>query len=186
MITKVEQILFSRPFRLDYISFKPGSKMGNKAVAFAHADPRAYQERLSEVFGTEWNNEDTYVILPDRVGVSVKLSIRDTTRTNSGECMLSYGNGKPNENAITTAWAQAFKRSCSAFGLDYLYSFRNIFGEFDGKKFTNKPELYKHLNTKELKFWTALEDEGLNLHNAAEFLVEGLDYAGVYKKLKND
>ena len=99
----------------------------------AFADPRAYTDRLNELFTPSgWTREYTISTVPSlcrmergksivtrKVLVATAVTItRLGSHTGTGE---EWANG---ENAITAADTQAFKRACSCFGLGrYLYRF---------------------------------------------------------------
>jgi hypothetical protein len=60
--------------------------------------------------------------------VTCRLTIAGVTRSDVGECDLS------DENAFTSAKAQAFKRACAAFGLGrYLYDLPKQWVEYDAQ-----------------------------------------------------
>lgn len=119
-----------KPFHPGAITWKPGAltKTRDKAMALAYADLRAYQSRLDEVCGLDWEVE----YLPWGERIICRLTIGGITRSSTGEPDNS-------ENAGTVAEAQAFKRTCAMFGLGrYLYEFDSPWVEFDSnsKSFT--------------------------------------------------
>jgi len=105
---------------------------GNRGAVIAFADPRAYTDRLNQLFTpTGWTR--TYdvstvssvtrmkkdkLIQTGKVLVTCSLTITGMgCHTGSGEEWADE------ENALTAAEAQAFKRSCVCFGLGrYLYN----------------------------------------------------------------
>lgn len=128
------------PFDPSLIDWKPiatSERDGQKnALAFAFADPRAYHERLNEVFGFNWSSNCEIVPMDDRVFVKSSVTINGVTRTDVGEEPLGTG---PRDNPLTSAVAQAFKRACVQFGLGaYLYALPRKWAEFDGKRFTDR------------------------------------------------
>lgn len=121
------------PFPSDQIDLKPGALTKNKdrAMAMAYADSRVYQDRLDQVVGPAgWSV--SYQVTPD--GVVCTLSILDITKADVGDFPADYGE-KPNENRVTTAAAQAFKRACAAFGIGrYLYNLPRTWADYDGER----------------------------------------------------
>ena len=109
---------------------------GNRGAVIAFADPRAYTDRLNQLFTpTGWTR--TYdvstvssvtrmkkdkLIRTGKVLVTCTLTITGLgCHTGSGEEWADE------ENALTAAEAQAFKRSCVCFGLGrYLYNFTEM------------------------------------------------------------
>lgn len=118
------------PFSSDQIDLKPGalSQAKDRALALAYADPRTYQERLDQVVDPAgWSV--TYQLAPD--GVICTLTILDVTKADVGDFPADYGD-KANENRVTTAAAQAFKRACAAFGIGrYLYNLPRTWADYD-------------------------------------------------------
>lgn len=119
-----------RPFAQKDISLKPGAltKDRTRALAMPHADMRAYFVRLDKICGVEnWSHTIT---LSER-GAVCALTLFGVTKSATGD----YPTDKNDENAATSAEAQAFKRACSAFGLGrYLYSLPQIWAEYDEQK----------------------------------------------------
>ena len=127
----------SAPFPLRYMSWKPGAttRDKSKALALAYGDLRAYQKRLDEIFGSEW--EVTYT--PWEAGrIIAHLTIRGVTRSGTGE---TSAESERSEIGGTVAEAQAFKRACAMFGLGrYLYDMGQAWVEFDSgsKRFSDR------------------------------------------------
>lgn len=121
------------PFPSDQIDLKPGALTRNKdrAMAMAYADSRVYQDRLDQVVGpASWSV--TYQVSPD--GVVCTLTILEVTKADVGDFPADYGD-KPNENRVTTAAAQAFKRACAAFGVGrYLYNLPRTWADYDAER----------------------------------------------------
>lgn len=118
------------PFHPSAIEWKPQSvtKAGDKAMAAAYADLRAYQNRLDEVCGLDWSV--TFTPWGDRI--ICHLTISGVTRSSTGE---AGSQSDRNEIGGTSAEAQAMKRACSAFGLGrYLYDLPTVWVELDDKK----------------------------------------------------
>lgn len=98
---------------------------------FPHGDPRAYKDRLNSLFGPmAWCDHYEITTIPSKILVVCKLTITPLgphSHSATGE------EWSRNENASTSAEAQAFKRSCVAFGLGrYLYYFPGVWVEVDG------------------------------------------------------
>ena len=124
------------PFAWDVIEVRPGSvrKDGTGALALAYADPRVYMERLDAVVGPEhWSVE----FAPwGEHRLICRLTIFGVLKCSTGEAGGALG--AKDKNAGTVAEAQAFKRSCVAFGLGrYLYELPQIWarGSGDSKSF---------------------------------------------------
>lgn len=118
------------PFPLELIDLKPGavSKSPDKpprCLAMPYADMRAYESRLDEVAGVEhWG---TSYQMTAR-GVVCALTICGVTKSGIGDYPADAGD----ENAATSAQAQAFKRACAAFGLGrYLYNLPSLWCDYD-------------------------------------------------------
>jgi hypothetical protein len=121
------------PFFSDQIDLKPGAvtKSKDRAMAMAYADSRVYQDRLDQVVGPAgWSV--TYQVVPG--GVVCTLTILDVTKADVGDFPADYGD-KANENRVTTAAAQAFKRACAAFGVGrYLYNLPRTWADYDAER----------------------------------------------------
>jgi hypothetical protein len=128
------------PFAPEQVEFKPGAtaKSGDRALALAYVDARVYQARLDAV-APDWRNEYVREYAGDRVVVTCALTVAGVTRQAIGECLQASvrydGSTVIEENAATSAEAQAFKRACSAFGLGrYLYSVPQVWAEYDPQR----------------------------------------------------
>jgi hypothetical protein len=120
-----------KPFHPSHITWKPGvmAKSGDKALALAYGDLRAYQNRLDEVCGGNWSVTYTPWAGPDTARIICNLTIFGVTRSSTGE---GDGDSERNEIAGTVAEAQAFKRACAMFGLGrYLYNLPSVWAEYD-------------------------------------------------------
>src|SRR6185503_14469247 len=111
----------TKPFPLELIELRPGAttKDGKRALALAYVDMRDYQNRLDDVCGPDgWSV--SYRPWGERA-VICTLTILGITREDVGEA-------DPNdENSATIAVAQAFKRTCTGFGLGrYLYNLPQV------------------------------------------------------------
>ena len=116
------------PLHPSHITWKPQSvtKDQTKAMACAHGDLRAYQNRLDEVCGMDWSV--TYTPWGERV--VCHLTINGVTRSASGTTTS-------HENADNAA----FKTACAMFGLGrYLCNLPNVYVEYDPntKRFTDR------------------------------------------------
>ncbi len=130
----------AQPFDPEAVEFKAGAVTQDKAraLALAYVDSRVYQARLDAV-APDWRNEYTREYAGDRVIVTCALTVAGVTRQAIGESLQasarSDGSTVIEENAATSAEAQAFKRACSAFGLGrYLYSVPQVWAEYDAQR----------------------------------------------------
>jgi hypothetical protein len=111
----------------------PGSpgvvaKSGDRALALAYGDVRAYQNRLDEVCGANWSVSYT----PWGERIICNLTIFGVTRSSTGE---PDGDSERAEIGGTVAEAQAFKRACAMFGLGrYLYTLPSVWADYDKEK----------------------------------------------------
>jgi hypothetical protein len=106
---------------------------GRSGVILPFADPRAYTDRLNDLFTPSgWTREYTISTVPsltrvDRGKVIVTSKVLVATAVTITRLGSHTGTGEEwadKENAVTAADAQAFKRACSCFGLGrYLYRF---------------------------------------------------------------
>lgn len=138
----------ARPFDPASVDFKPGATTKDKqrCLAMAYADSRAYEARLDEALQENWSAsyERAFVHAPvdvvewengqrvtrtkniGKVAVTCFLTILGVTRCGMGECDLA------DDNAVTSAESQAFKRACSRFGLGrYLYDIPQVWVGYD-------------------------------------------------------
>jgi hypothetical protein len=102
-------------------------------VVLPFADPRAYTDRLNQLFTPAgWTREYTISTVPsltrvDRGKVIVTSKVLVASAVTITRLGSHTGTGEEwadKENAVTAADAQAFKRACSCFGLGrYLYRF---------------------------------------------------------------
>jgi hypothetical protein len=106
-----------KPFPPSLISWKPVSIKGDRALALAYADARAYMNRLDSVCGTDWSvSYEPWG--SDRI--ICRLTIMGVIRSSTGE---TTNQAERSEMGGTTAEVQAFKRACAMFGLGrYLYN----------------------------------------------------------------
>ena len=120
------------------------SRDGSKGRVTPYADPRAYTDRLNNIFtASGWTREyAVHTVSPitrmkkdkpiqtGKVLVTCVVSIPGVgTHSGSGEEWAD------DENAMTSAEAQAFKRACSCFGLGrYFYNFVEMWVDLDEYK----------------------------------------------------
>jgi hypothetical protein len=105
-------------------------------VILPFADPRAYTDRLNQLFTPSgWKREYTISAVPSLTRVEsgkaiVTSKVLVATAVTISRLGSHTGTGEEwadRENAVTAADAQAFKRACSCFGLGrYLYRFEEI------------------------------------------------------------
>ncbi len=115
---------------------------------FPHADPRAYKDRLNLFFGPmAWCDSYEITTIPTKILVVCQLTINPLgphAHSATGE------EWSRDENATTSAEAQAFKRACASFGLGrYLYYFSGVWLELDSEK--------KPLSAPALPLWATPE-----------------------------
>jgi hypothetical protein len=109
------------------------SNDGRTGLILPFADPRAYTDRLNQLFTPAgWTREYTISTVPsltrvDKGKVVVTSKVLVATAVTITRLGSHTGTGEEwadRENAVTAADAQAFKRACSCFGLGrYLYRF---------------------------------------------------------------
>lgn len=112
------------------------TKDGNRGAVIAFADPRAYTDRLNAIFSpTGWTRSYDVVTVSavsrlkrDRVIATGKVLVTCTLTIHSLGAHTGSGEEWADEqNAMTSAEAQAFKRACTCFGLGrYLYNFAEM------------------------------------------------------------
>ena len=124
------------PFPLEAHYWKPGAttKDKSRALGLAYVDSRQYQTRLDEV-DTAWTITYTPHFVDGRILVNCTLVIAGITREDVGECSLR------DENAYTSAVAQAFKRTCAQFGLGrYIYDVPQVWAAYDKNRKRFSPQ----------------------------------------------
>jgi hypothetical protein len=120
------------------------TKDGRKGRVTPYADPRAYTDRLNEVVtASGWTRQyAVHTISPvtrikkDKAVQTGKVLVTCVvTITDVGSHSGSGEEWADDENAMTSAEAQAFKRACSIFGLGrYFYNFAEMWVEVDQYK----------------------------------------------------
>jgi hypothetical protein len=162
-LTKDAEVALSEPFAAEDVKWRPQPTGKGKAIALPYADPRAYHERLDDVFGpANWSSTLLFTPAPYHIMTEERKNNDGTiwkpavdfsghklfaiasitiaglgTKTSAGECETD------NENAATVSEAQAFKRACSMLGIGrYFYAMQQQELSFErGKGFTPKPTL---------------------------------------------
>src|SRR5579864_8963062 len=102
-----------------------------QGLCLPYADPRAYKDRLNVLLSpVAWRDRYSITTIPTKVLVTCELSI------DLLGCHSATGEEwSRNENAGTSAEAQAFKRACACFGLGrYLYYFEGVWLDLDRDK----------------------------------------------------
>jgi hypothetical protein len=109
---------------------------GNRGAVIAYADPRAYTDRLNQLFTpTGWTRNYQVSAVSsvtrmkrDKLIQTGKVLVTCTLTITGLGCHTGSGEEWADEqNAMTTAEAQAFKRAASCYGLGrYLYNFAEM------------------------------------------------------------
>lgn len=118
------------PFDLQVVQWRvtEWSEDGRRGLMMPYADPRAYSDRLNDLFTPAgWSRRYTVQtsapVQRSRRGPAAKILV--TCEVTIASIGTNSGTGEEwadKENALTAAEAQAFKRSLSVFGLGrYLY-----------------------------------------------------------------
>ena len=119
-----------------------GREGKRRGLVGAYADPRAYSDRLNQLLSPlGWTREYSMHVVQDfqrknggkETCISAKVMV--ICRVTIFGLNTHSGTGEEwadNDNAVTSADAQAFKRACSCFGLGrYLYSLPQVWVELD-------------------------------------------------------
>src|SRR6266567_7609118 len=126
-------VQLKEPFAFDDIDFLPKGKVERDGktlcMALPYADPRVYQDRLNLLAYGEWSTPAPVVIaVGNKLLCYVTVILYGVPHTDVGEADAG-------ENQGTEAWAQAFKRACSQFGLGrYLYDLDKEWVPFNPQK----------------------------------------------------
>jgi hypothetical protein len=119
------------------------SKSGKlRGQVIPYADPRAYTDRLNSLFTPAgWTRKYTvhtsanFERKPDQKTVAKVFVTCELTIFGIGSHAATGEEWTDNDNAGTSAEAQAFKRSCACFGLGrYLYDFDGVWVDLDDRK----------------------------------------------------
>ena len=131
------------PNEIKWRVVKTGQR-GRRGAILPFADPRAYTDRLNQLFTPGgWSRVCVVSHVPslcrqkeDKVIVTAKvLSAVAVTIHRLGSHTGAGEEWADEQNAATTADAQAFKRACSYFGLGrYLYRFQETWVNLDGAR----------------------------------------------------
>lgn len=149
-----------KPFHPTEVQWKPGAVKGERALALAYADLRAYMNRLDKVCGMNWGV--SYEPWGENK-IVCNLTINGVTRSSTGE---STNESERTEIGGTVAEAQAMKRACAMFGLGrYLYNLPTVWADYDpgAKQFTEKAKA-KLTNILVQHYRRAMEDKPGELH----------------------
>jgi len=117
-------------------------KDGHRGLMAAYADPRAYLDRLNQLFTPGgWTQDYSFQVMGnvERKGregqVSVCAKVMVCCRVTIFGVGIHSGTGEhwaDDENAVTGGDAQAFKRACVCFGLGrYLYDVPQVWVDLD-------------------------------------------------------
>jgi len=151
LVTALEEPFDAREIKWRVTNTNADRRRGQ---VIAYADPRAYTDRLNALFTVcGWTREYTIQVIQNferkergngegiisgKIVVNCKLTINGLgSHAGLGEEWAD------NENAGTSAEAQAFKRACSCFGLGrYLYNLGGIWIDLDERRQPlSKPKL---------------------------------------------
>jgi len=151
------------PFNPEDISWKPQTVnyKAETALAVAYADPRAYVDRLNEVFGVGgWTDQYEFIATPFTKFIKGKKAWKDTPATEdklvpgnkivcvaviiieeeSIEVSSTGDSDASDENAATSAEAQAFKRAAMKLGIGrYLYELPKVTARFKDNVWLDGP-----------------------------------------------
>jgi hypothetical protein len=150
---RVQEVLaaLGEPFKPESVEWRVTNtsrgKHGLRGQVVAYADPRAYTDRLNGLFTPlGWTREYAVqtvqnfempqkgdgksTLITAKVLLTCKVTIYGLgTHAGTGEEWAT------DENALTRAEAQAFKRACSCFGLGrYFYSLPRVWVDLDDQK----------------------------------------------------
>jgi hypothetical protein len=162
-----------KPFDPALVQWKPGATTKDKkrAMAMPYVESRPYMDRLDEAAPGQWEDDIELSEFPDRVGATVRLTVAGVTHTGDGECLLSTGKGAE-QNAVTSATSQAFKRACAKHGLGrYLYGLPRMRMDYDAQKRRFTPDalagLQRMLATGEYPEGNGSSARGSGLHDGS-------------------
>ncbi len=145
---KVRQLLerLAEPFAPSVVEWVVSAtsqgKDGHRGLMAAYADPRAYLDRLNQLFTAGgWTQDYSFQVVGnvERKGregkVSVCAKVMACCRVTIFGVGTHSGTGEhwaDDENAVTGGDAQAFKRACVCFGLGrYLYDVPQVWVDLD-------------------------------------------------------
>lgn len=168
MLSEDKVTALRAPFKPEDISWKPQTVdyKAKTALAVAYADPRAYADRLNEVFGVGgWTDHYEFIVTPFNKLIRGKKAYKDSPATEDKQipgnkvlCIASivihpeetddYGvevsstgdSDAADDNAATSAEAQAFKRAAMKLGLGrYLYELPKVTARYEYGKWLDGP-----------------------------------------------
>ncbi len=142
---QVEELLarLSEPFDPDVVEWRVTNTSGQRGQVVAYADQRAYTDRLNELFTPAgWTRDYTVQTVqnfeaPRKDGKStiITAKVMVTSKVTIHGLGAHSGTGEEwaiDENALTRAEAQAFKRACSCFGMGrYFYDLPRTWVDLD-------------------------------------------------------
>jgi len=165
-LTELAVKQLNNPFDPADVSWKPTNVKKDTCLALAYADKRAYEERLDQVFGPQnwsvsiksysspykkiirakykiWNDPTSEVITPEQVTDAHNVYAIVRIHVNGMGIKESTGVSETDDdNSITTAEAQAFKRACSMLGIGkYFYYLPKMTCKYSFGKIENPPTL---------------------------------------------
>lgn len=151
------------PFKPEDISWKPQTVdyKAKTALAVAYADPRAYVDRLNDVFGVgEWSDTYSFIATPYNKFIKGKKAYKESPATEDKQvagnkivcvagitvrthCISVSSTGDADasdDNAATSAEAQGFKRAAMKLGIGrYLYELPKVTARFEYGKWLDGP-----------------------------------------------
>jgi hypothetical protein len=142
---QIDQLLarLSEPFDPEVVEWRVTNTSGKRGQVVAYADQRAYTDRLNELLTPAgWTREYTVQTVqnfevPRKDGKStiITAKVMVTSKVTIHGLGSHSGTGEEwaiDENALTRAEAQAFKRACSCFGLGrYFYDLPRAWVDLD-------------------------------------------------------
>ncbi|MCZ2078690.1 MAG: hypothetical protein LC130_27305 [Bryobacterales bacterium] len=142
---QIQQVLvaLNEPFDPEVVEWRVTNTSGKRGQVVAYADQRAYTDRLNSLFTPAgWTRE--YAVqtvqnfeVPRKDGKStiITAKVMVTAKVTIHGLGSHAGTGEEwaiDENALTRAEAQAFKRACSCFGLGrYFYDLPRTWVDLD-------------------------------------------------------
>ena len=142
---QIQQLLveLSEPFDPDVVEWRVTNTSGKRGQVVAYADQRAYTDRLNSLFTPAgWTREygvqtvqNFEVPRKDGKSTIITAKVMVTAKVTIHGLGCHAGTGEEwaiDENALTRAEAQAFKRACSCFGLGrYFYDLPRTWVDLD-------------------------------------------------------
>lgn len=132
-----------QPFAPETIQFLPKEihqENGNTVcLALPYANKRVYEDRLNELVFGEWSTPYASPYSQgNKVIIAVTVVVLGVAHTDYGEAFLTTtgknGNTREDENTVTEAYSQAFRRACAQFLLGrYLYDLPKLTLPYDSQ-----------------------------------------------------